>query len=316
MKRKRVLTGLLAAVACSGLCVMQVTHAQSAPVSEGAEGWAFKLPEKKVVHFKGAQNLEGAAGSTGSLLYAAPTAAGVVAQMIVHGLFTSAQRSREASEAEKTANLVLKPHLPVLEVFTHEELYALAEPKMRIGQARSIPLEHTPDANEWMHASEPIFSLAQDQGAIILDSAFAVYAPDMPSKPVLQSSVRVVSSPLEADQPEAHWKSENGKRIKSFSAQLYAHAVLLSRAEAAAIASGEDADKRPFRTVRYLMGKTERAERAQILDEACGRLLLRTLRGGLLSVPVKIEPGSTEAVQACPAEKTWIALANPQTVVK
>lgn len=300
----------VATLACLSGHAMAQAPAGVTPAA--GEGWAFKLPAKQVVRFKGAQALEGAESAGQQIMYVGAGAAGALAQLIAHGLVMSAVRSKEASDAEKAADQVLTPHRDVLEGFTHEELYALAEPELRLGRARTIPAEHTPDASEWLHASDSVFRLAQDQGAIVLDSAFAVYSPDSPAKPVLQSTVRVVSSPLDAEQPEAHWKSENGAKLKTFSAHLFAHAVLLSRAEAAAIIAGESVEKRPFKSVRYIMGKTERVERAQVLDEACGRLLLRTLRGGLLSVPVKTQPGASEAILACPPEKTWIALADPQ----
>jgi hypothetical protein len=41
----------------------------------------------------------------------------------------------------------------------------------------------------------------------------------------------------------------------------------------------------PFRTVRYQEGSVERMERAQVIREACGQVVLRTLRGNLMAVP-------------------------------
>jgi hypothetical protein len=43
----------------------------------------------------------------------------------------------------------------------------------------------------------------------------------------------------------------------------------------------------PHRTVRYRLGGEERMERAQVLSERCDRLLIRNLRGWLMSVPVQ-----------------------------
>ena len=50
----------------------------------------------------------------------------------------------------------------------------------------------------------------------------------------------------------------------------------------------------PQRTVRYRQGNAERIERAQVLAERCDRLLLRNLRGWLLSVPVVCEQAPAE----------------------
>ncbi|UUZ52375.1 hypothetical protein LP419_22905 [Massilia sp. H-1] len=41
----------------------------------------------------------------------------------------------------------------------------------------------------------------------------------------------------------------------------------------------------PFKTVRFTEGGAERMERAQVLSEKCGQIVLRTLRGNLMSVP-------------------------------
>jgi hypothetical protein len=45
----------------------------------------------------------------------------------------------------------------------------------------------------------------------------------------------------------------------------------------------------PHRTFRYPEGGVEKMERAQLVEAHCGRALLRTLRGWLMSVPVKVE---------------------------
>jgi hypothetical protein len=52
------------------------------------------------------------------------------------------------------------------------------------------------------------------------------------------------------------------------------------------------ADEGVFRTVRYQEGGAEKIERAQVLEQQCGRTVLRTLRGWLLSVPAQVEAAS------------------------
>lgn len=49
---------------------------------------------------------------------------------------------------------------------------------------------------------------------------------------------------------------------------------------------GSNTDQ-PFRTIRYVEGTAEKMERAQLVSEHCGRLVIKTLRGSLMSVPVK-----------------------------
>ncbi len=42
-----------------------------------------------------------------------------------------------------------------------------------------------------------------------------------------------------------------------------------------------------MRTHRYLQGSVERSERARMVAGDCARAVLRTLRGSLLSVPLR-----------------------------
>ena len=69
---------------------------------------------------------------------------------------------------------------------------------------------------------------------------------------------------------------------------MVAHTVEIAMAQATTVApAGAGADETPFRTHRYLMGSDEKMERSQLVASACNRSVLRTLRGSLLSVPVR-----------------------------
>jgi hypothetical protein len=64
-----------------------------------------------------------------------------------------------------------------------------------------------------------------------------------------------------------------------------AHSVEIALAQLRAT-SPAGTDEPPFRTHRYLMGSEERMERSQRVAGGCGRVVLRTLRGTLISAAV------------------------------
>ena len=101
--------------------------------------------------------------------------------------------------------------------------------------------------------------------------------------------MRVVSAPLTAD-AETHWTNEEGKNLKETSAALWAHSV-----DIAIAALVTPVPERPARTVRYPEGGGERIERAEVLHETCARMLIRSLRGEVMSVPVRQVPADCTA---------------------
>jgi hypothetical protein len=88
------------------------------------------------------------------------------------------------------------------------------------------------------------------------------------------------------------WNANDGVAIKTESVRLLAESLDLALDE---IATGLGQD-RPQRTVRYMEGKAEKMERGQILKEQCNRVVLKNLRGWLMSVSVKPTVGGTTAL--------------------
>ena len=62
-----------------------------------------------------------------------------------------------------------------------------------------------------------------------------------------------------------------------------------------------EANSAPERTFRYVEGGKDRMERAQLVTPGCERVVVRTLRGWLLSIPVRA--GANAADPSCPAAR-------------
>ena len=144
----------------------------------------------------------------------------------------------------------------------------------------------------------PYVGTTLDQSALILDNTVSVFKAGN-DKPVYTNTVRVVSRAGEAEDLVAHWKQEDGKRLREESASLFRQSVDIVRSYALAPASAATASA--HRTFRYLEGKVDAIERAEPLSEQCGRALVKNLRGWLMSIPLKrARPAAPEC--AAPAE--------------
>ena len=86
------------------------------------------------------------------------------------------------------------------------------------------------------------------------------------------------------EDPTETWLADQGKRLKEISAWLFSESLKIAMSAAY---SGADTTEQPVRTIRYFEGSAEKMERAQVISEQCGRMVIKTLRGALMSVPIK-----------------------------
>jgi hypothetical protein len=240
-------------------------------------GWALggdpgiRLPKDERVAFQGVVSFDNAGSSSNAMLYPVPLA-GLPAALLTHGLLIESEKDRQKEKLRKAADKVLDPLAPVLSAFKHPELLERALPKMTQRLVDGTFIE-----------SAPVFFMTQDQSAIIVDNAVSIYASSAAQKPKYQNAIRAVSRAHEGDDLAALWTAENGERLKDQSASLFAESLDVALAHAFGGAAGANA----HRTIRYMEGRSEKMERAQILSQSCDRLVLRTLRDSLMSVPAR-----------------------------
>jgi len=244
----------------------------------------LRLPAEEKVAFRGIANFDGA-GSTGSpMLYPAPNLVGALAALVTHGVIVDATARAQREKLQAQADRVLEPYRQVLDGFTYRELMQQAlERVVAPGPKRLAEFASQP-AQGLVIESAPVFAMTQDLRAVVLDDPIVVRRTGDDGKgfPVV---VRIVAAPLAASDPSSYWFDDNARALKRQTEKLLADAVSL----ALAAMSGQLPARAPQRTVRYRQGDEERFERAQVLSERCDRLLLRNLRGWLMSVPVACE---------------------------
>ncbi len=257
-----------------------------------ARNWSLKLPADDKLVFSGALNSDGAGVNSPSILYPAPSVGGFIAAVITHALIVESQKSRQQKKAQEDADKVLDPYQSILSLITYPQLARPWVEKIQPGSGRSlINATESPRSDAWLIEATPVFLMAQDRRTLSLDNLVSMRAPGTTENTGLQYRVRVISPVVEGEDPAGAWSADAGKKLTEVSAWLFSESLNIATHMAI---EGSDKNDQPFQTIRYLEGTTEKMERAQLISARCGRMLIKTLRGSLMSVPVKAStpPGS------------------------
>jgi hypothetical protein len=308
---------LCPALACA-LAVPAFAADTLPPAADGATVW-IRMPQGDVVPFNGAYNYDTTTKNGQSMTYMMPAGnfiAGLVAAAATHGAMANAANESKKRELRDTADKVLLPYADILKNYRLAELLGGALPQMKSPGDKKLIANATDSAPEGAEAVEmtPAFFMTQDQRSLVLENSVLVkQGKNAEPKPV---AVRIVSSASVAKDPVAYWKDGDGLKLKEVSARLLSDSLDIALANV----HGRLPADSPYKTVRYLEGGAERFERGQPLVLECNQLLMRNLRGGLMSIPVK--PGSLAmaSASACPdmpiEEKMEAKLETPESPVQ
>jgi len=226
-----------------------------------------------------------AEGGTVAMLYPAPTPLLGLIAVLTHGAIISGARAAEDKRRQEEADKVLEPYLAALSAWSPKALVqAVAEPAAD-GPARRVAEGEASAGARWRVEFAPTFAMFAGRSRLLLDSRVRVLDAAVPGTVPFEVQVRVASNRRADD--AAFPSDDDAELLKQESVRLLAHAVDVAlhahQRQLAALA-----DDTPFRTHRYLDGPRDGMERAQLVGEGCARIVLRTLRGTLLSVPVRM----------------------------
>ena len=284
-------------VALLGLSVSSLGFAASDPPAAGVvtravpneTDWAVRMPADDKVAYRGLVSQDTSGPSGVAVMYPAPNLVGLFAAIAAHGLVSSSRQAKEKSRAQEEADKVLLPYQPLLDKVTHGLLAQRAFERMTRGAGKKVVEPNATVSNGWIIETAPVFSVTQDERALLLDNVIVVRAPGSPDVINYQNVVRVVSVPRPAAEQKAgiveFWTADEGRMIAQESADLFAKSLDIVLAD---LARGPELSASAPKTVRYKLGGVESIERASLIEERCDRLTLRTLRGGLLSVPAPV----------------------------
>ncbi|HEY0819942.1 MAG TPA: hypothetical protein VGD46_14255 [Rhizobacter sp.] len=272
--------------------------------------WLVRTPAEAKVQFRGLASFEDAAIGPHGMVYPAPNLIGFLAAIAVHGAISGSVQDKKQAAIREAADKVLVSYQPVLDTLSHTTLMPAALAKT----ARGGPKRHVAEgehAHQWVIESVPVFSMTQDQRALVLDNAFVVRAPEKDAPVVYRNVVRVVTRPLPAGDEKSPvseaWLAEDGRRLREQSIELLGESIDLMFGE---LARGPGApEEREQKTVRYPEGGAIRMERASPLAERCDRVVLKTLRGWVMSVP-RLQAIGTDCNEPESVPKSAVAAAS------
>lgn len=293
----RLLSGT-ASLAAILLVPMLLGACATGPVGDGVESappiiskplardsnWSMRLPEMENVLYQGVVNHDAAGTGTGSMLYPAPHPAVFLAALITHGIINESVKSSQKTKLQEEADKVLLPYQAVLAGYRYNELMQPGLARIPFGGGKKLIGHSEKSATDWLVESTPVFSMTQDQSAIILDNLISIYAPGQQESAEYKNIVRVVSRPWNGQDPMSHWSAENGRKLKEASVGLFAESVDIALNDAMDRAKPNNLAHKTF---RYLEGGTEKMERGQLIREQCDRVVIRTLRDAPMSIPVR-----------------------------
>lgn len=242
--------------------------------------WSLRMSDEPL-QFHGMNNHDGIDPANGGMVVvAAPYLAGSIAIMLTQALLVDSVNKEQVRKLQQEADKAVEPYLTTLEQIRHPELAEGLLKASAFGSSGKIEASASSE-EDFIVESAPVFFMSQDQRAIIVDNVLVIQKPGEPKESAYKNKIRVVLSPHTADDPVAFWTENDGARLKQASTRLLAESIDIGLIHA----STSPAEDAPSKTVRYLEGTVQKIERAQILEDRCGRLLIKTLRGTLMSVP-------------------------------
>jgi hypothetical protein len=255
-------------------CAAGIASAQAV----GGGTWHVVVPPDERVLWRGIP-AEEAAGAQSAMLYPAPSPGGLLVAILTHAALVQGGREAERRAQQQAADKVLEPFADTIAQMTSARLLDSAMPKVEATDTRLIANASMAGAG-WVIELQPVFSLAPDQRTIVLDNAIKLHRPGLDSKPEAATVIRVISAP--EPPPAADAATNRNAWLIEESAEMLAHSLDLAMRHAT-----PPADAGTAKTLRYRFGDAEKMERGVPVASACNRLVLRTLRDGLMSVPLQ-----------------------------
>jgi hypothetical protein len=301
---KHALAALVVLVVVPGSAIAQsVADAPANKSWQPVEGQRWGLGQStagRSPDFRGLASQDRAAGSVGGMLYPAPSAAGLLVAILTHAAISESVKSANRTAVQKEADAVLLPYKPVLDVWSMDDLMLRTRTHLKASQAPMIDLfsdgESMPAA--WLIESVPVFYITADHRAVIVDAEVSARRSDL-AQVEHKALVRVVGTPTQEADAQASWSAQDGERLRAESTKLHAAAISLAMQDMLGLRADAGARQR---TIRYHHGGEEIIERAQLLERQCKRLVIRSLRGDLLSVPLSDSMAdSVEETKPCGA---------------
>jgi hypothetical protein len=243
----------------------------------------LRLPPGELVSFAAIVNEDTVSGRPGAMMYPGPLPV-ALATLLAQGLYSSHRLAVEKKLRDSQSDGVLAPYQPALSHFTNAELMRRALDGLTTHGDKALIRFSDRAGPGWLIECSPAFLMTQDARALVLQNLIVIHSPDASSPATFKNVVEVVGRPREAAAADAEdtWAIQDGSQLLDASVDLLRESVTLALSDLHGDFAGHAA---AYRTVHYPRGGTEMTERAQILRESRQQVVLKTLRGWIMSVP-------------------------------
>jgi hypothetical protein len=255
----------------------------SSPADLDVPALSLRLPKEETVSFAALPNDATVAGDQGSIMYAGPLPL-LLVEVAAHGAYESHKQANEKKSKNSLNDIVLAPYQGSLSHFTNAELMRRALDGLAT-HGTKVLLQYSEKAGAgWLIECSPRFFITQDARALVLQNDIVIHSPDAASPATFKNVVEVVGPPRDSvgKDSENTWMIQDGALLTGASVELLRESVSLALSEVHGDFAGP---ARAYHTVRYPRGGEEKMERAQTLRQTPQRVVLKTLRGWIMSVP-------------------------------
>jgi hypothetical protein len=260
----------------------ETTPGSAVPAMLGDATWALRLPEEPVVSYHGVASFDEAGVKSGNMMYPAPNAIVGLVAIFAHGAIVGGMKASQRAEIQKTADQVLVPFRPVLDSYTNRELMRRGLEKVRPGGGVRLLEPGASSGDEWWVESVPVFSMTQDRAAIVVDNVIGIHSPAKSDAPAYQNVVRVVSRAPDGNADRTgYWLDRQGENLREESARVFAMSLEIALEQT----TTGTPSTRLSKTFRYSEGRQQKMERGELLQVECERIVIKNLRGWLMSIP-------------------------------
>jgi hypothetical protein len=255
----------------------------SVPADLDVPALSMRLPKEEKVSFAALPNDATVAGDPGAIMYAGPVAL-LLVEVAAHGAYESHKQANEKKSKNSLNDIVLAPYQGSLSHFTNAELMGRALDGLQTHGTKVLVQYSAKAGAGWLIECSPRFFMTQDERALVLQNDIVIHSPDATSPATFKNVVEVVGPPRDSVGKDAEntWMIQDGAVLTGASVELLRESVSLALSEVHGDFAGP---ARAYHTVRYPRGGEEKMERAQTLRQTPQRVILKTLRGWIMSVP-------------------------------
>lgn len=259
------------------------------------EALLLELDENKNCHFEAYLDYDDYSNNqAGQMLYPGINAGTFLVSVLAHGAISKSMDESKKSKFIEESNAIIDDYKPVLNEFTQGELksdfFSIEDDYLKGGLDILPKLDPGKLPKAYVSAS-PEFLISLSRRTIMLSNLITVYSvpPEKRSghernkekEIIYQNTIVTINQEIDGE-PEDYWLENDGLNLKNASVDLFGNSLKLFMLDFEKD-TGQVNDIQE--SIKYYVDGKLKVERGYVVDRNCDRIIFRTLRGWMKSVP-------------------------------